>query len=182
MNIRPIRDGDEAPLADLWTRCGLVRPWNDPFSDIAFARATAQTEIFVGERDSAIIASVMCGHDGHRGWVYYLAVSPDCQGRDLGRAMMTQAEDHLRALDVPVLVAVGDEDAPCIDASVFLKRVLPSAGLWIAPRTGHCINLEESADFNARVLDFLTTVEQGRWRTPPGGGATSSLGVDAEDG
>ncbi|MDD9907836.1 MAG: GNAT family acetyltransferase [Rhodospirillaceae bacterium] len=103
MNIRPIRDGDEAPLADLWTRCGLVRPWNDPFSDIAFARATAQTEIFVGERDSAIIASVMCGHDGHRGWVYYLAVSPDCQGRDLGRAMMTQAEDHLRALDVPKL-------------------------------------------------------------------------------
>lgn len=103
MNIRPIRDGDEAPLADLWTRCGLVRPWNDPFSDIAFARATAQTEIFVGERDSAIIASVMCGHDGHRGWVYYLAVSPDCQGWDLGRAMMTQAEDHLRALDVPKL-------------------------------------------------------------------------------
>ena len=103
MNIRPIRDGDEAPLADLWTRCDLVRPWNDPFSDIAFARATAQTEIFVGEWDSAIIASEMCGHDGHRGWVCYLAVSPDCQGQDLGRAMMTQAEEHLRALDVPKL-------------------------------------------------------------------------------
>ena len=103
MNIRPIRDGDEAPLADLWTRCGLVRPWNDPFSDIAFARATAQTEIFVGEWDSVIIASVRCGHDGHRGWFCYLAVSPDCQGQDLGRAMMSQAEDHQRALDVPKL-------------------------------------------------------------------------------
>ena len=103
MNIRPILDGDQAPLADLWTRCGLARPWNDPFSDIPFTQATAQTEIFVGEWDSAIIASVMCGHDGHRGWACYLAVSPDCQGQNLGRAMMTQAEDHLRALDVPKL-------------------------------------------------------------------------------
>ena len=103
MDIRPIRDGDEPALADLWARCGLVRPWNDPFNDIAFARATAQSEIFVGERDGAVIASVMCGHDGHRGWVYYLAVSPDCQGQDLDRTMMVRAEDHLCALDVPKL-------------------------------------------------------------------------------
>ena len=59
MNIRPFRDGVEAPLADLWTRCGLARPWIDPFSDIPFTQATAQTEIFVGEWDSAIIASMM---------------------------------------------------------------------------------------------------------------------------
>lgn len=103
MDIRPIRDGDETALADLWTRCGLVRPWNDPFSDIAFARQTPQAEIFVGLLAGDIVASVMCGHDGHRGWVYYLAVSPDCQGENLGRAMMTCAEEHLRALGVPKL-------------------------------------------------------------------------------
>ncbi len=103
MHIRPIRDGDETAVADLWRRCELVRPWNDPFSDIAFARAAPQAEIFIGEQDGAIIASVMCGHDGHRGWVYYLAVSPDRQGEDLGRALMATAEGHLRALGVPKL-------------------------------------------------------------------------------
>lgn len=103
MRIRPIRDGDEATLADLWQRCGLTRPWNAPADDIAFARRTPQAEIFVGERDGAIVASVMCGHDGHRGWVYYLAVSPDCQGGGLGRAIMAQAEDWLRGLGVPKL-------------------------------------------------------------------------------
>ena len=103
METRPIRDGDEAALADLWRRCGLVRPWNDPLGDIAFARATSQTEIFVGECDGAIVASVMCGHDGHRGWVYYLAVSPDCRGEKYGRAMMSTAEEFLRGQGVPKL-------------------------------------------------------------------------------
>ena len=103
MEIRPIRDGDETAVADLWERCGLVRPWNDPASDIAFARATPQSEIFVGERESAIVASAMCGNDGHRGWVYYVAVSPDCQGERYGRAIMTAVEAWLRDLGVPKL-------------------------------------------------------------------------------
>lgn len=103
MHIRPLRDGDETAVVGLWNRCGLARPWNDPIGDIAFARETPQSEIFVGERGGDIIASVICGHDGHRGWVYYLAVSPDHQGEDLGRAMMRKAEDHLRALGVPKL-------------------------------------------------------------------------------
>ena len=103
MQIRPIRDGDETAVAELWRRCGLVRPWNDPNCDIAFARATPQTEIFLGELDGAIITSVMCGHDGHRGWVYYMAVSPDCRGAQFGRAMMAKAEAWLRVLGVPKL-------------------------------------------------------------------------------
>ena len=102
------------------------------------------------------------------------------RGYQAARPSLFDLEDDLRALDLPAMVAVGDEDAPCIDASVFLKRVLPSAGLWVAPRTGHCVNLEEPADFNARVLDFITMVEQGRWGAPPADGATSSLGVSAE--
>lgn len=98
------------------------------------------------------------------------------RGYQAARPSLYDLEDALRTLDVPVMVAVGDEDAPCIDASVWLKRVLPSSGLWISPRTGHCMNLEEPADFNARVLDFITAVEQGRWRPLPGVSASSSFG------
>lgn len=103
MQIRPIQDGDEAAVANLWQRCGLVRPWNDPAGDIAFARRTPESEIFVGESDGDIVASVMCGNDGHRGWVYYVAVSPDCQGGQHGRQIMAAAEDWLRAMGVPKL-------------------------------------------------------------------------------
>ncbi len=98
------------------------------------------------------------------------------RGYQAARPSLNDLEDALRALEVPAMVAVGDEDAPCIDASVWLKRVLPSSGLWIAPRTGHCMNLEEPADFNARVLDFITAVDQGRWRPLPGVSASSSFG------
>jgi ribosomal protein S18 acetylase RimI-like enzyme len=103
VQIRPIQDGDEAAVADLWNRCGLVRPWNDPAGDIAFARRTPESEIFIGKSNGDIIASVMCGNDGHRGWVYYVAISPDCQGGQHGRAIMAAAEDWLRALGVPKL-------------------------------------------------------------------------------
>lgn len=79
-------------------------------------------------------------------------------------------EDALRRMAVPTLLAVGDEDAPCIEANIFLKSVLPNAGLWMHPRTGHAINLEEPAAFNRAVQDFFGTVERGRW---------SLAGVDA---
>ncbi len=69
----------------------------------------------------------------------------------------------LARLTVPVLLAVGDEDDPCLEANLFLKRTIPTAGLWMAPRTGHAINLEEPAAFNAAVQAFLGSVERGRW-------------------
>ncbi|MBR0645274.1 alpha/beta fold hydrolase [Plastoroseomonas hellenica] len=72
-------------------------------------------------------------------------------------------EERLRAMRVPTLLAVGDEDAPCIEPNIFLKRTLPNAGLWMHPRTGHAINLEEPAAFNRAVQDFFSTVERGRW-------------------
>jgi pimeloyl-ACP methyl ester carboxylesterase len=62
-------------------------------------------------------------------------------------------------------VAVGDEDPPCLEPSFWLKRVLPKAGLWVCPHTGHCMNLEEPAAFNAALDDFLAAVNAGRW--PP---------------
>ncbi len=83
-------------LAALWVRCGLTRPWNDPRADIAFARKSANTAILVAKRDGALCASVMAGHDGHRGWLYYVAVDPDQQRTGLGRRMTQAAEDWLR--------------------------------------------------------------------------------------
>ncbi|WP_245624264.1 alpha/beta fold hydrolase [Belnapia moabensis] len=73
-------------------------------------------------------------------------------------------EPELRRMEVPTLLAVGDEDWPCIETNIFLKKVLPNAGLWMCPRTGHAINLEEPAAFNVAVASFLSTVERGRWR------------------
>lgn len=72
-------------------------------------------------------------------------------------------EAELKKMAVPTLIAVGDEDAPCVEPSVFLKRTLPNAGLWMCPRTGHAINLEEPEAFNREVSAFFSTVERGRW-------------------
>jgi ribosomal protein S18 acetylase RimI-like enzyme len=96
LSISPITDADVAPVIALWQRCGLTRPWNDPAGDIAFARKSANAAILVGRADSKIVGSAMVGHDGHRGWVYYVAIDPDHQRKDFGRAIMTAAEDWLR--------------------------------------------------------------------------------------
>ena len=96
LTISPITDADVEPVIALWQRCGLTRPWNDPGSDIAFARRGANATILVGRAANAIVASAMVGHDGHRGWVYYVAVDPDARRKDHGRAIMAAAEDWLR--------------------------------------------------------------------------------------
>lgn len=72
-------------------------------------------------------------------------------------------EAQLKAMTVPVLLAVGDEDDPCLETNLYLKRTIPSAGLWMCPNTGHAINLEEPAAFNSAVLEFFGQAERGRW-------------------
>jgi pimeloyl-ACP methyl ester carboxylesterase len=67
-------------------------------------------------------------------------------------------------MEIPVLLAVGDEDVPCLETNLMLKSKLPAAGLWICPNTGHAINLEEPAAFDAHVENFLSAVERGSWR------------------
>jgi pimeloyl-ACP methyl ester carboxylesterase len=85
------------------------------------------------------------------------------------RPSLYDLEDALRNLDVPVLLAVGDEDDPVIDVNVFLKRVLPRAGLWVYPQTGHGMNLEEPDAFNEMAARFFGAVEGGHWgRRDPG--------------
>lgn len=72
-------------------------------------------------------------------------------------------EAQLRALQVPTLLMIGDEDEPCVDPAVFMKRTITSSGLVVLPQSGHTINLEEPALFNAAVREFFQLVEAGRW-------------------
>lgn len=94
--IRAMTDADHGAVIDLWTAAGLVRPWNDPETDIGFALAQPHATVLVGSDATGIAGSVMAGHDGHRGAIYYLAVRPDRQGQGIGRQMMAAAEDWLR--------------------------------------------------------------------------------------
>jgi len=98
--IAPITDADVESVVALWQRCGLTRPWNDPASEIAFARRGQNATILTGRAHGALRATAMVGHDGHRGWIYYVAVDPDLQGQDFGRAIMGAAEDWLRGQGV----------------------------------------------------------------------------------
>jgi pimeloyl-ACP methyl ester carboxylesterase len=80
------------------------------------------------------------------------------------RPSLYDYETELRMLDVPVLLAVGDEDDPVIETNIFLKRTLPRAGLWMCPHSGHGLNLEEPNAFNEAAERFFNAVEQERWR------------------
>jgi ribosomal protein S18 acetylase RimI-like enzyme len=93
--IREIRDQDIERVIEIWHASGVTRPWNDPRRDIAFARRDPHSTILVAALDESVVATVMVGHDGHRGWVYYVATDPAHQGNGLGRAMMTAAENWL---------------------------------------------------------------------------------------
>lgn len=85
------------------------------------------------------------------------------RGYQSKRSSLFNHEDELRKVTVPMLVMVGDEDDPAIEASVFLKRVVPSAGLVIFPKTGHALNLEEPDLYHQQLLSFFQRVEGGRW-------------------
>jgi ribosomal protein S18 acetylase RimI-like enzyme len=99
--IRPYRGTDEEAVVALWRRCNLVVPWNDPHQDIA-TKIAAQPELFfVGVVAGELVATVMAGYEGHRGWINYLAVAPEMQRRGFGRRTMEHAENALRALGCP---------------------------------------------------------------------------------
>ena len=101
MRIRAYHSTDEEAVVALWQECGLTRPWNDPRKDIA-RKLTEQPELFlVGTVDFKLVATAMIGFDGHRGWVYYLAVAPAHRKHSHGRALMDEAERRLIARGCP---------------------------------------------------------------------------------
>jgi hypothetical protein len=98
--FRTIADADVEGVIALWQAAGLTRPWNDPCRDIAFARQGENSTILVNAQEGRIVASVMAGHDGHRGMLYYVAVDPARRREGLGRAAVKAAEAWLGARGV----------------------------------------------------------------------------------
>ena len=99
----------------LWDACGLTRPWNDPRADAHLALAGATSTILAGHIGQRLVATAMVGTDGHRAWVYYLAVAHDQRGRRGGEAMMRAAEAWARARGMPKLqLMVRSENAAVV--------------------------------------------------------------------
>lgn len=101
LKIRVFELSDEAAVIELWQQCKLTRPWNDPKKDIQ-RKLCVQPHLFlVGLLEQQLVSSVMAGYEGHRGWINYLAVAPECQRQGIGRAMMAAAEQLLRDTGCP---------------------------------------------------------------------------------
>ena len=101
MQIRPFEDSDEAAVIPLWEAAGLTRSWNDPRKDIARKRSVQREWFLVGTEDGAVMASIMIGYDGHRGWINYLAVAEAHRKSGHARALMREAERLLTAAGCP---------------------------------------------------------------------------------
>ena len=98
------------------------------------------------------------------------------RGVQMTRPSVFELESRLERLAVPTLIMTGDEDEPCLDPAIFMKRKIPTAGLVVIPKCGHTINLEEPEAFNRALLDFLTAVDAGRWpRRNPASLAKSAM-------
>ena len=100
LDIRPFAPADQNAVIALWDACALLRPWNDPASDIALNMATPGSCLFVASGGAengidTLWATIMCGSDGHRGWLYYLAVDPSMRRVGIARRMVSHAEDWL---------------------------------------------------------------------------------------
>ncbi|WP_137861470.1 MULTISPECIES: GNAT family acetyltransferase [unclassified Sphingomonas] len=124
--IRQARAEDAGSVIALWGDCGLTRPWNDPERDFARALAAEASTILVAEGEGGgMTGSVMLGDDGHRGWVYYLAVAPVARHTGLGRALMAAAEAWLRARGCPkiqLMVREGNGEALGFYEALGLER------------------------------------------------------------
>jgi ribosomal protein S18 acetylase RimI-like enzyme len=95
------RASDAAGLLALWQACGLIVPWNNPYADIERKMADSPELFFVGRSGGALVASCMAGYDGHRGWIYYLAVQPSLQRSGYAAQLVAHSEHKLRELGCP---------------------------------------------------------------------------------
>ena len=135
MHVRDFREADRRALTELWDVCGLTRPWNAPDDDIDRTVATREATILVGYIGDRLMGSVMAGHDGHRGWVYYLAVDPEYQGHGLGRELMEEAGLWLASRGAPkleLMVRDGNAQAAAFyEALGFERQEVTVYGKWL---------------------------------------------------
>jgi ribosomal protein S18 acetylase RimI-like enzyme len=125
MQIRPFAPADTEPVVALWRQCGLTRPWNDPHRDIE-RKLAVQPELFLvgtervesadstGSPEEVVVATAMAGHEGHRGWLYYVAVAPGHRGGGRARQIVAEAERLLLEAGCPkvqLMVRSGNDTA-----------------------------------------------------------------------
>lgn len=103
MVIEPVDRRRAAEVIALWQEAGLTRPWNDPGADLERALDSPSSAVLAGLEDGRVVATAMVGHDGHRGWVYYLAVRAGARRSGLGRELMRACEGWLRECGIPKL-------------------------------------------------------------------------------
>ena len=96
MDVRPAQPEDLEAVVALWEHTGLTRPWNDPHDDFHRARECGQSELLVGVQDGRVCGSAVLGDDGHRGWIYLVAIDPSLQGSGAGRELVRASEDWFR--------------------------------------------------------------------------------------
>lgn len=152
---------------------GLARFYEQDTPGAAASHAGAPGRIAFQVKDPRgwqEFAEQLAEHDGR-------GAAMTMRGVQGGRPNLYDRRDDLSRMRVPLLIVTGDEDEPCLEPSLYLKRTVPTAGLAVLPRTGHTVNLEEPALFNQLVQDFVATAEAGRW-TPrdPRSQATAQLG------
>jgi ribosomal protein S18 acetylase RimI-like enzyme len=99
--VRTYSVGDQRAVIDLWDRCGLLRPWNEPVKDIGRKLRVNSDWLLVAVIRNQVVGSVMIGYEGHRGWINYLAVDPSLRRLGIGRRLMEQAEEILRKAGCP---------------------------------------------------------------------------------
>ena len=121
LTIRSARDGDRQATIDLWIKSGLATSYNDPGHDLDFAKGAAASDVIVGLVDDQVVASVMVGHDGHRGWLYYVAVDPDHRGSGFGAAIVEAGENWLRSRQVTKVMLLIRETNTKVEA--FYKNI-----------------------------------------------------------
>jgi ribosomal protein S18 acetylase RimI-like enzyme len=129
LTIRSAAPDDEAAIVALWQACGLVTSYNDPAEDVRFARRKSNSDVLVGvHEDGNLVGSVMVGHDGHRGWIYYVAADPNYGKQGIGGRMTAAAEQWLKDRKVvKVMLLVRETNTQVVD---FYKRL----GFEIIPR------------------------------------------------
>jgi ribosomal protein S18 acetylase RimI-like enzyme len=122
LTIRGATAADEAQVVALWWACNLVTSYNDPSHDFLFALRKKSSDILVGlDETQSIIGSVMVGHDGHRGWIYYVAADPARRQQGIGRRMVEAAEQWLKDQSVvKVMLLVRETNMQVVE---FYKRL-----------------------------------------------------------
>ncbi len=114
--LRTANAEDEPGITALWQACNLVTSYNDPSKDFHFARAKENSDILVGLDAGQIVGSVMVGHDGHRGWIYYVAADPAHRNQGIGRLMVQAAEQRLKDKGVvKVMLLVRETNTQVVD-------------------------------------------------------------------